>query len=285
MSGYIHDPLQIINLIADNIRDRYRTGFSVIKEIIQNADDAGGYVEDNYDNKLISLEFGISPGIPSSDHPLLKGPGLFFFNDGNFTQSDAVAVKSFGLNSKAIDEATIGKFGLGMKSVFHFCEAFFFLARDLSRTYEEILNPWSGSAEFKSLHVEWDEFSRNDSEALLEHLSNIIIPHLNTKETWFLLWLPLRSAKHILNDGKEVGSIVAEFPGDNLSRLGFLKKPQMPLQLANLLPLLRKIACIQFWEINHETNNFESIYRISMESPQSRTHFPFMSKETFLARL
>ena len=35
MSGYIHDPLQIINLIADNIRDRYKTGFSVIKEIIQ----------------------------------------------------------------------------------------------------------------------------------------------------------------------------------------------------------------------------------------------------------
>lgn len=41
MSGYIHDPLQIINLISDNLRDRYKDGFSVIKEIIQNADDSG----------------------------------------------------------------------------------------------------------------------------------------------------------------------------------------------------------------------------------------------------
>jgi hypothetical protein len=88
MSGYIHDPLQIINLIADNIRDRYKTGFSVIKEVIQNADDAGGGNGgvgftmggrgddggNGYDglNKLsISFEFGISPGLPDSEHPLL----------------------------------------------------------------------------------------------------------------------------------------------------------------------------------------------------------------------
>jgi hypothetical protein len=40
-TGYIHGPLQIINLIADSIRDRYKTGFSVIKAIIKKADNEG----------------------------------------------------------------------------------------------------------------------------------------------------------------------------------------------------------------------------------------------------
>ena len=31
-----------INLIADNLRDRYKSGFPILKELIQNADDAHG---------------------------------------------------------------------------------------------------------------------------------------------------------------------------------------------------------------------------------------------------
>jgi hypothetical protein len=119
MAGYIHDPLQIINLIADNLRDRYQSGFPVLKEIIQNADDAGTADES------IQLEFGLSPGIPAAQHPLLKGPGLYFINSGDFKDSDDRAIRSFGLNRKAVEQSSIGKFGLGMKSVFHFCEAFF----------------------------------------------------------------------------------------------------------------------------------------------------------------
>jgi len=116
MSGFIQDPLQIINLIADNIRDRYKTGFSVIKEIIQNAEDAN-----IQESEGVHIEFGLTQGIQGADHILLKGPALFFINDGRFTESDDTAIRSFGLNRKAIDEATIGKFGLGMKIDCHFC--------------------------------------------------------------------------------------------------------------------------------------------------------------------
>lgn len=291
MKGYIHDPLQIINLIADNIRDRYKTGFSVIKEIIQNADDAGGDSKsegftggggDDDDengnggnnNQFISFEFGLSLGLSNSDHPLLKGPALFFFNNGRFMQSDAIAIRSFGLNRKAIDEATIGKFGLGMKSVFHFCEAFFFLAQDQDRSYTEILNPWSGPAEFHSLHADWNHFSNHDAETLKGHLGEIIGPYLNNGKSWFLLWLPLRSTRHTKNNGLDVGSIVAGFPGDDLSRLEFLKDPQMPRRLARLLPLLRRIVSIRFWEFSIEADRFETVYRIFMESPDNRTRFP-----------
>lgn len=41
MAGVKHDALADIGLITDNLRDRYKTGFPILKEIVQNADDAG----------------------------------------------------------------------------------------------------------------------------------------------------------------------------------------------------------------------------------------------------
>lgn len=41
MAGYNADPLQFIRMIRDNLADRYKSGFPVLKEIIQNADEAG----------------------------------------------------------------------------------------------------------------------------------------------------------------------------------------------------------------------------------------------------
>jgi hypothetical protein len=40
MSGFIHDPLQTINLIVDNVRDCYHDETTFLKEIAQNAGDA-----------------------------------------------------------------------------------------------------------------------------------------------------------------------------------------------------------------------------------------------------
>ena len=155
MPGFSTDPLEFINLIKDNIRDRYKSGFPVLKEIIQNADDAGKANE-------VRMEFGLTQGLPEAAHPLLQGPALFFINDGHFDESDRNAILSFGINRKAMDESAIGKFGLGMKSVFHFCEAFFFFAENGDCKYGEILNPWAGDKDiFDIVHADWEEFLSN----------------------------------------------------------------------------------------------------------------------------
>jgi hypothetical protein len=118
MIPFEHDYLQDVNLIADNLRDRYKDQFSILKELIQNADDA----------RARRIRFGIFPGLPGSPNILLQGPGMVVVNDGPFSYSDFLAIRRFGLSNKASDRATIGKFGLGMKSVFHLCEAIFFIA-------------------------------------------------------------------------------------------------------------------------------------------------------------
>ena len=68
---------------------------------------------------------------------------------------------SFGLNSKAGDVATIGKYGLGMKSVFHLSEALFFIAESESQPYNELLTPWGG------IRSDWDISEEQWSRDLL----------------------------------------------------------------------------------------------------------------------
>ncbi|MEH6628803.1 MAG: hypothetical protein V7739_20370 [Motiliproteus sp.] len=242
MAGFIQDPMQFVNLIGDNLSDRYLSGFPVIKELIQNTDDA----------KATQLDFGLVAGITDADHPLLKGPGLFLINNGEFKESDARGIRSFGLNSKADDGGSIGKFGLGMKSVFHFCEAFFFLATDGDKDYFEILNPWSGPDPENSLHCDWDSFSEADADRIQNQLASVTGQSGQT-EASFILWLPLRKREHLMREnGKEGWAIVSEYVGDDSALLDFLREVDLPSHIASLLPMLGHLRGVRFWDLQQQ---------------------------------
>lgn len=261
MAGFIQDPIQFINLIADNLRDRYQSGFPILKELVQNTDDS----------QATELHFGRSSGLPGADHILLRGPALFFVNNGRFGQSDAVGIRSFGQNSKAADTASIGKFGLGMKSVFHFCEAFFFLAHDGERSYAEVLNPWSGPESMQSLHRDWDDFSEADAQAMREHLTGVLEQSGVEPERAFILWLPLRRKAHLtLPDGDEAGAIVAEYPGDDPTLLNFLDEPDLPERLAALIPLLRHLQNAALWDLRGATGARTATFEVRLADGAQR---------------
>ncbi len=229
MRGYTTN---YVNLIADNLRDRYENGFPILKELIQNADDA----------KAGALIFGEHDGFPDAFHPLLKGPGLWFFNDGEFKPRDADDLRSFGINSKAGDAGVIGKFGLGMKSVFHLCEALFYVAWDGTQLHHEGLTPWKQDG--PSPHPDWDATAGADWDhltALGESLAADRTDH------WFLLWLPLRMKKHLETpSGQKSGAIILRFPGDHpSSELAFLRDPALPYDVAEMFPLLRCLKRIE----------------------------------------
>ena len=265
MAGFIQDPLQFVNLIADNLRDRYPlvpeelggppSGFSVFKELIQNTDDA----------KASDLRFGRSPGLPRAAHPLLRAPALFFINNGQFSASDARGIRSFGQNSKAADQASIGKFGLGMKSVFHFCEAFFFLAHDGETAYAEVLNPWSGEASKESLHRDWDAFTGDDARLIREHLASVV-SGLSDAERLFVLWIPLRREA----DLGGTGAIVGQYPGDDDSLLTFLSMPTFPPRVASLLPMLRHLRQVTYWDLTVEGGGDGPVFEVTLSDGAAR---------------
>ena len=223
-----------VNLIADNLRDRYDNGFPILKELIQNADDA----------KAHQLIFGMHPGFPDSHHLLLRGSGLWFFNDGEFKENDAEDLRSFGIGSKAGDTSAIGKFGLGMKSVFHLCEALFYVAWDGNHFHCEGLTPWKQDSH--TLHKEWDETSDTDW-CRLKDLGNDLAADGGKDCTWFLLWLPLRMKKHLqTHAGQETGAIINRFPGDEpAGELAFLNDEKLAHDMAEMLPLLRHLERVE----------------------------------------
>ncbi|WP_295612794.1 hypothetical protein [uncultured Lamprocystis sp.] len=227
MDGYTTD---YINLIADNLRDRYDSGFPILKELIQNADDA----------RARTFLFAHHPGFQDAAHPLLQGPGLWFFNDGAFKPSDERALKSFGINSKAGDGSAIGKFGLGMKSAFHLCEAIFYLAWDGEKLYRQGLNPWKQDGQ--NPHPEWDQDHPGD----WNRLEVLAEPLVGEAASWFLLWVPLRRRNQVCSARGDDIAIIARYPGDDpKADLAFLDRPGLPMDLAEILPLLKHLKRIE----------------------------------------
>jgi len=233
--GFLSSPYANINLIRDNLRDRYRDGFPVVKELVQNADDAGAS----------HLDIGWTHGLPKASHPLLQGPALFIINDGPFRDKDAFAIRQLGLSDRANEKATIGKFGLGLKSIFHLCEAFFYIASDTQAAEKDsqkyprysIFNPWSGGFE-TDIHRDWNHFSAEDRNLVATHLARFL-----DKEEWFCLWIPLRRQSHL----GVYDAIERKYPGDNNAAPSEIFSPDVGLQLANVMPMLRHLRAIQGW--------------------------------------
>ncbi|NBT26692.1 MAG: hypothetical protein EBT09_09105, partial [Actinobacteria bacterium] len=99
-----------VETIKNLLRERYRRGFPVVKEVLQNSDDA----------KSTKLRFGWTPGLGAGQgNPLLEGPGFIVINDGPFRPEDAENMRNFSSSMQATNGSTIGSFGLGLKSLYH----------------------------------------------------------------------------------------------------------------------------------------------------------------------
>ncbi|NJO64339.1 MAG: hypothetical protein HC836_41085 [Richelia sp. RM2_1_2] len=232
VTGFSVSWVAIIRQIQNLLTDTYKEGFPIIKEIIQNANDGGAR----------RLDIGISKGLKDAGHPLLQNPSLFFVNDGNFTDEDAKAISWLGMDINAQNSAKIGKFGLGQKSIFHFCEAFFYIANSESlteKTQYKFVNPY---AEFNydlgkfidQKYPEWGGFTPKDKDIIKNYLLN----SLPLEKQYFILWIPLRKEakeRNILPNDYDDCSIQNHLPKD------------MDSKIAMLLPMLRSLQEVYYW--------------------------------------
>ena len=247
MAGYSNPPGALINEIRNLLSNRYKEGFPILKEIIQNANDGGA----------TRLDFGVISSLNLSvNHPLLAYPALFFINNGGFTRDDQRAIICFGIDANARDNSKIGKFGLGQKSIFHLCEAFFFIARssDIPDGCGEFINPWADSQGYDPKHETWDELKKSDRESIINYFkkSNLI-----KEENYFILWLPLRQSNQAEN------YIFKNFY-DELARINNEFSNQLDIQLGQILPMLRSVQEIHYW-ISNSKGNIEENFVINCE--------------------
>ena len=105
------------------ILSEYPFDITVIKELLQNADDA----------KAKQLYFILDKRnhgtnkIPSVNWKDLQGPALLVWNDMGFSPDDLKGIQKLGLGSKRSKSESIGQFGIGFNCVYHLTDCPSFL--------------------------------------------------------------------------------------------------------------------------------------------------------------
>ena len=106
-----------------NILDTYIDNETVLKELLQNADDAEAtqlyFILDKRTHGIKRL--------PCDDWEDLQGPALLVWNNQGFSKEDFAGIKDLGLGSKRSKSESIGQFGIGFNVVYHLtdCPSFF----------------------------------------------------------------------------------------------------------------------------------------------------------------
>lgn len=104
----------------------YPEGLTILKELLQNADDAGASrVDLFFDWRHHAID-----RLPDARMAQLMGPSLLVANDAVFTDSDFKAIQEVGLGGKMDKLTQTGRFGVGFNSVYHVTDWPHFISRD-----------------------------------------------------------------------------------------------------------------------------------------------------------
>ena len=129
-----HEPL---TQRLQNILKGYKDGLTIIKELLQNADDAEA-TEFNvcFDNRDHNVKKGrlLFQGMTQA-----HGPALVVHNNSTFSDEDFVNITKLAGATKEKKQLKIGKFGEGFCSVYHITDVPSFVSRDLLHVFDPTL--------------------------------------------------------------------------------------------------------------------------------------------------
>lgn len=212
--GFLHRVADDIRALKDLLKryDFGQDGRAIYKELLQNADDAGAKTL-----QLHLMDRGFAVGEVSNS--LLTGPALVVINDGPFRPVDARNMRYATGTSKSQDVGSVGRFGLGQKSVFHLCEAWLCVGSSPDGVIACNVDPWADQEDGDPEFPDWPVFSEGDQAAIKARLG----PYLQG-ENWFVLWLPLRQRGH----RRARSGVISDW---------FPDMPDLAAHLADLAPL------------------------------------------------
>ena len=246
----------------NKLLEGYTDGFAVLKELIQNADDAGAtevrflYDERTNDDALTCL---INEGMRGC-----QGPALWVYNDAEFKDQDFKNITKLNEATKVDDTEKIGRFGLGFNAVYNLTD----VPMLLSKNYFVILDPhtsYLGKA--SCLRKPGIKINLNKDVKNLRKFANQFKPfngifgcdlHLNKKDNSFdgtLFRFPLRTIEQAIES--------------EIKKLCYDKQEMHTL----LQMLLRKAHYLLLFTQNVLRVGIYSLSRLSSQDPQPSLMF------------
>ncbi len=107
-------------------------GSGILKEVLQNADDAGA----TWVRFTLDLRRHRADDIPDERMGALFGPALLVESDQTFTDADLENIQRIGAAGKIDDVGKTGRFGLGFNTVYSITDYPSFATRDLIMTFD-----------------------------------------------------------------------------------------------------------------------------------------------------
>lgn len=258
--------VNVLSAIKMNLEKyKYGNGFTILKELIQNANDASA-------TKIVISSF---LGIPTATNPLLKRKGIIVYNDGEFSEKDAKNINRIGGNNKKGDSATIGKYGFGLKSIFHLCDAFCYFGHAEKKL--DCLIPFDSQDDEETSDVQAGGIDYDALAEITEEDEQALISQLKSAEKGLSLFIPIDGMNRIGND-----EIDPEHPFNKDDKKDFKLKEETLCALAILSRSSRKKTLKEF---DYKVNDCS--FSISLEenscklkSDGSEIEIPFVTIET-----
>ena len=222
-----------------NILTAYPADEGILKELLQNADDA----------KADEIHFVFDPRTHGDKHVFspkwkyLQGPAICVYNNKPFSNEDIEGIQKLGIGSKVDDPMKTGQYGIGFNAVYHLTDCPYFISDDnvicVSDPYTSYV---PGASEDKPgrLFLNLDEMFRRNYQDVL---SGFLGEYFNLKGSTMFRF-PLRS-------GTEFQSEIStkQWDEENVKKLFNLFRESAK----DMLLFLNNVTKISVSEINNGT--------------------------------
>ncbi|MCJ1433205.1 hypothetical protein MMC27_002564 [Xylographa pallens] len=181
---------QALTVTLKNICRDYPAGGGILRELLQNADDAGAsemaFVLDTRSHPASNL---LHPGLEK-----YQGPALLAYNNAKFSAEDFESLSSLGASRKERDALATGKFGRGFSSVFNWtdCPS---IVSDRTLFFLDPHHSWSASWDPPG-GPEWDFTAHAQDDAMENQLSaySSFLSEFDRPLDGTIIRIPLRTA-------------------------------------------------------------------------------------------
>ena len=250
-----------------NILRDYPFDVTILKELLQNADDAKAtkmYV-------ILDERKHNTERVLSEKWHELQGPALLVWNDSEFTEQDLEGIQKLGLGSKRPESETIGQYGIGFNAVYHLtdCPSFITGGNTLC-----ILDPHckyapEADVEFPGERFDglntgfWDEFPDMKSSYLRSDLRGC--PQELSKGTLFRF--PLRHLHELLYASDIIDRSSGNFAGVISAAVMHTHLKKWAPKMKQSMFFLNNVTEIGFFVISESTKslNMEHCYRVRID--------------------